>query len=180
MKLICLLLATTTWFAHADEKIKMSFKDAELSKVIETYSKAYNQKFMISPEVRGRITIYSNEPLSKEEAFNQLSAALALNGFGISKRDDTMVVRAVRNTQKDLIEVGTERPSLKPERMYTWVYTLKNISPKTAMEDLRFMASKDGEMSMRSDAKQIIFTDWTSNLNRIAELMNQLDKKTTK
>lgn len=32
-----------------------------------------------------------------------------------------------RNIQRDLVEVSTERPSLKPERMYTWIYSAKNL-----------------------------------------------------
>lgn len=164
-------------FARAEEKMKLYFNNEELTKVIEIYSKASGQKFVIDPSVRGKISIFIQEPVSIEEAFNQLSSALAVNGFGISKQGDTMVIKSARNIQRDLIEVSTEKPSLKPERMYTWIYTAKNVPVATFNRDLRILTSKDGEMSLLENTNQLIFTDWVSNLSRISEILNQLDKK---
>lgn len=174
--LILLLTVVTVNFAHAEDKIKMHYNNEELTKVIETYSKATGQKFVVDPAVRGRISILLQETVSKEEAFNQLSIALAVNGFAISKQGDTMVVKSARNVQRDLIEVSTERPSLKPERMYTWVYTVKNLPAGNILRDLRMLVSKDGEVSLNFSTNQLIFTDWASSLNRVADLMKEVDK----
>lgn len=173
------LLATICFLgsAHAEDKIKMSFKDEELTKVIETYSKATGQKFIVDPSVRGKISILLPEAVSKEEAFNHLSSALAINGFGISKQGDTMVIKNARNLQRDFIEVSSEVPSMKPERMFTWVYTAKNLSANDVNREVRILLSKDGELVTVSKANQIVFTDWTSNLNRVAELMKKIDVK---
>lgn len=178
MKLISVLLVIfAVSFAHAEQKMKMYFNNEEITKVIELYSKASGQKFIIDPGVRGKISIFNQSEVSLEEAFNQLSSALALNSFGISKQGDTMVVRAARNLQRDTIEVSPERPSLKPERMYTWIYTAKNASVAQINRDIRILVSRDGELNINIPQNQIIFTDWTSSLNRVAELMKELDKK---
>tara|TARA_B110001454_G_scaffold16145_1_gene14573 strand:- start:56771 stop:57445 length:675 start_codon:yes stop_codon:yes gene_type:complete len=161
----------------ADTKMKMYFNNEEIVKIIEKYSKASGQKFVVDPGVRGRVSIFIQEEVTIEDAFNQLSSALAINGFGISKQGDTMVVKTGRNIQRDLIEVSTQRPSLKPERMYSWIYTFKNISAESAIRDLRILPSKDGEMNVHSATNQIIFSDWTSNLNRIADVLKEVDKK---
>jgi type II secretory pathway component GspD/PulD (secretin) len=60
--------------------------------------------------------------------------------------------------------------------MYTWIYTFKNVSAEQFNRDMRIMASRDGEMSVNTTTNQILFTDWTSNLNRIAALLKELDK----
>lgn len=173
MSLILILAAS---FANAAENIKMYFNNEEITKIVEIYSKASGQKFVLDPGVRGKVSIFIQEPITVEEAFNQLSSALALNGFGISKQGDTMVIKAARNIQRDLMEVSTEVPALKPERMYTWIYTFKNVSAEQFNRDMRIMASRDGEMSVNTTTNQILFTDWTSNLNRIAALLKELDK----
>lgn len=173
---LSLILILAASFANAAENIKMYFNNEELTKIIEIYSKASGQKFVIDPGVRGKISMYIQEPVSTEEAFNQLSTALAINGFAISKQGDTMVVKAARNIQRDLIEVSTELPALRPERMSTWIYTFKNISAEQVMRDMRILSSRDGEMNVFSASNQIYFTDWTSNLNRIAALMKEIDK----
>ena len=177
MKFIAILLATSTWFANANDKIKMAFKNEEITNVIEAYSKATGQKFIVDPSVRGKVTFISQEPVTKEEAFDQMSSALSLNGFAISKKDQVMIVGPARNIQKTLIEVSTNRPAVKPERMVTWIYNLKALTPDDAAKELRFLVSKDGEMMVKTSSKQIVFTDWTSNLNRIADLMKEIDIK---
>ncbi len=117
--IVAFLIVFSVNSASAQEKIKMTFRNEELSKIIEVYSKASGQKFVVDSSVRGKVSIFLPEPVSYEEAFNQLSSALALNSFAISRQGDTMIVTGARNIQRNLIEVSTELPSLKPERMYT-------------------------------------------------------------
>jgi type II secretory pathway component GspD/PulD (secretin) len=162
--------------AQAADKIKMYYNNEEISKIIEMYSKASGQKFVVDAGVRGKISIFQQEPVTLEEGFNQLSSALALNGFAISKQGDTLIVMSARNIQRSLIEVSTERPSLKPERMYSWIYNVKNIPADAINRDLRILISKDGEMSVLANTNQLIITDWVSNLNRVAETMKEVDK----
>lgn len=157
-------------------KLNMTFMNEDLLKIIETYSKASGQKFIVDPGVRGKITIMLPEPVTLDEAFNQLSSALAINGFSISKQGDTMIVKSARNIQRDFIEVSTEVPSMKPERMYTWIYKVQNLTVESINRDLRILPSKDGEMVAYSRTNQLIITDWSSNINRIAKLINILDK----
>lgn len=175
-RLIATILVLMTCISNADDKIKMNYSNEELSKVIENYSKATGQKFIVDPAMRGKISIFIQEPVSKEEAFNHLSSALAVNGYAISKQGDTMVIKSSRNIQRDLIEVSTEVPSLKPERMYSWVYTVKNIPAESIYRELRILTSKDGELVANSSTNQLIISDWTSNLNRISELLKKIDK----
>lgn len=155
----------------------MYFNNEEITKVIENYSKVSGQKFIVDPSVRGRISIFVQEDVGLEEAFNHLSSALAINGFAISKQGDTMVVKTGRNVQRDYIETSTKLPSMRPERMATWIYTFKNISAENVSRNLRILPSKDGEMSVNPDTNQIIIADWTSNLNRIANILKEVDVK---
>ncbi|QDK44829.1 general secretion pathway protein GspD [Bdellovibrio sp. ZAP7] len=174
--IILALLSLSVVAASASDKIKFNFLDTEVSKMIEAYSKSTGQKFVVDPSVRGKASIFVQEPITTEEAFNQLSSALAVNGFAISKQGDTMIVKSARNIQRDLIEVSTEVPALKPERMATWIYTFKNIAAAEVNRSVRIMPSRDGEMNTFDKNNQIIFTDWTSNLNRMAAILKELDK----
>ncbi len=160
----------------AQQKMNMNFINDELTNVIAAYSKAANQKFIIDPSVRGKITILLTEMVTTEEAFNHLSSALAVNGYAISKQGDTMVIKSARNIQRDLIEVSTELPSIKPERMYTWIYKGKYLPVESIIRELRIMNSKDGEITSNSRANQLIITDFTANINRVAAILAEIDK----
>lgn len=177
MKWISAILILATFAtAQAADKVKWYFNNEEITKVIELYSKASGQKFVVSPGVRGKVSLFNQEPISIEEAFNQLSSALALNGFAISKQQDTMVVQSARLIQRSFNQVSADRPSIEPERMYTWIYTPKYISVVGINRDLRIFPSRDGEMSINPSQNQLILSDWSSNINRVADLLALLDK----
>lgn len=178
MKLVlAALLSLSALSAFAEDKVKMYYNNEEIVKIIEAYSKASGQKFVIDPSVRGKVSIFVQEPVSLDEAFNHLSSALAVNGYGFSKQGDTMVVKAARHLQRDRIEVGTERPDIKPERMYTWIYTVKNVPAEYVVRELRILASRDGEIAVNAKTNQLVLTDWASNLNRVADILSKIDQQ---
>ena len=144
--IFCLLLSTSTVFAN-ETKMKLNAKNEEIVSLLEKYSKASGQKFIIDPSVRGKITLLNPEDVSLEEAFEQISEALALNGFTFIKNGAVMTVRNARSAQRDNIEVSEALPSAKPQRMATWIVNLKYASAETVQQNLRLLTSAYGEMS---------------------------------
>ncbi|MEQ1722242.1 MAG: secretin N-terminal domain-containing protein [Pseudobdellovibrio sp.] len=175
MKTLFTLLLITASTAFAQEKINFNFNNEEITKIIQTYSKESGQKFVIDSTVRGKITILNPEKISKEEAFNALSEGLAINGFGIVKNEDVFTVRNARSAQRDNLQVSTALPAAKPQRMATWVINLQNISAGDVQKDLRLLTSSYGELSSVGKTNQIVITDWTSNLQRVAALIKEVD-----
>ena len=176
--IICFLTLSIFVFkpAKAQEKINFNFMNEEIINIIQTYSKASKQKFVIDPNVRGKASIILPEPVPFSEAFDHLSSALALNGYSISNQNDTMVISSARNIQRDFIEVSTKRPALKPQRMMTWIYKPKFLSVEKIVRELRIISSRDGEITSNINTNQIIMTDWVTNINRVASILEELDK----
>ncbi|MEZ0390765.1 MAG: secretin N-terminal domain-containing protein [Pseudobdellovibrionaceae bacterium] len=177
MKVVLTILALL-FSVNSFAGMKFSFQSEDILKMIDVYSKATGQKFVVDPGVQGKGTITGADNVPPEEAFNLLSSVLSTNGYAISKQDDTMVVKAARHIQRDLIETTTTLPTLKPERIATYIYTFKNIPAESVMREVRILASRDGEMNVYSRTNQIIFSDWSSNLHRIDMILKQLDQPT--
>ncbi len=171
-----LVLSLISVSAAAKGTMKFNYQNADIMDVIKDYSQASGQKFVVDPQVRGKVTVMNPESVSVEEGFNQLSMVLASNSLAISKQGDVMMISQARRIQRNLIEVGTELPALKPEKMYTWVINLKFISADEVNKQLRILTSSDGELVPFKERNQLIVTDWVSNLHRISALMAQLDK----
>lgn len=171
------LLIIGLWVSplYAQEKIKFYYNNEEIGKVLEGYSRASGKKMIVDPGIKGKISIFNPDSVSLEEAFNQVSQALAINGFAIIHEGESLVVRPVRQVQRSLIEVGSELPPPKPERLFSWVVTLKNIPVSVVSKDIKILVSKEGETSVLKDNNQMIFVDWISNLYRIRELLRQID-----
>jgi general secretion pathway protein D len=158
-----------------DVKLKFSFKNAELSEMIERYAKVSGRKVIVDPAVRGRATIMLSGEVSQSEAFEALSDALAINGYSYVEKGDTIVVQTARTIQRGLNPVSTELPSLKPERMATWVYRPLTVTADELNKQLHHLVSKDGEMTAANG--KLLFTDFTSTLHRIEKVLKEVDRK---
>lgn len=178
---IAALIAVISPFALASsETMGFNYTNADLTDVLKEYSKWTGQKFVVDPSVKAKVTVFSPQPVGREEAFNLLSSAMAANGYAISKQGDTMYVSSARNIQRNLLEVTSDLPSMKPERMVTWVINLKYVKADEVNKQLRILTSRDGELVPFTDRNQLIVTDWASNLQRIGQLIGKIDVQKTK
>lgn len=172
-----LMLALVGADAHAARsKMSFNYKDTDVLKVIEDYSEASGQKFVVDANVKGKVTAFNPNSLPIEEAFNQLSMVLATNGLAISKQGEVMMISHARNVQRNLIDVTTDLPPLKPEKMHTWIVNLKFVNADEVNRQVRILTSKDGELVPFQARNQLLITDWVSNLHRISAIISQIDK----
>ena len=172
------IILAVTWSAAAANKFKMDFSNADITTILKSYSEATGQKFIVDSTVRGKITMINPSEVSAEEAYNQLSEALAINGFAIVKNGDWLTVKNARTAQRDNISVSTDLPTPLPMRMTTWVVAVKNTSAFELTKDIRMLTSSYGEMSVNTNTNQLIITDWSTNLQRVAAVIKTVDKPT--
>ena len=165
----------TPFISVAADKFKMNYTNEELPKIIESYARTSGQKFIMDSSVRGRVTIINPTEISQEDAYGQLSEALAINGFAIVKDGDVFLIKQARSVQRDNIEVTTTLPVERPVRMVNWVINLKYATAHDVMNQLRILVSVNGELSVNERTNQLIITDFTSNLQRAAKLIKQID-----
>lgn len=168
-------LATPQSRAPAEVPIRFFFKSKPVLEVIEYYAGRTGQKIVIDDSVRGNVTILNPKPILPSEAFNQISISLASQGFSILKKGDVLHVLPTRSAQRDGIEVVTQLPtSAQPERLMTYVRLLQFKSGEEINRQLRLLPSRDGEMVVSGN--KLIFTDWTSNLKRIEQILSEVDQ----
>ncbi len=156
--------------------IKFNFRDADIVKLLEDYAKASGQRIIVDPQVRGKVSIFNPGPISLEEAFNQLSTALMINGLAFSKQGDTWLVLQARAIQRNMIEVVETLPPLRPDKMVTWMVKLKHVSADEVNKQLRVLTSANGELVPYTHTNHLIISDYVSNLHRVAAILKQLDQ----
>jgi type II secretory pathway component GspD/PulD (secretin) len=176
MAVLGILFLSTSTLA-SDKTISFSFKNKDVTEMIELYAKESARKFVVDPGVRGKASIFTPGKVTIEEAFNLLSDALAANGYAISERDDTSVVLNARDVQRDLNPVSSELPSLRPQRLVTYIYTCKYCKAPEIIGTLRNLASKNGELYVTNPNKLVI-CDFSSNVHRVHKLLAELDQPT--
>jgi len=180
ISLLILALSLTLPAGAQDNHLKFNYNNTDLAKVIEDYAKASGQRFIFESSLKGKVTIINPQRISTDEAFAQLSTALATNGYGVSNQGEVLLVQQARSIQRNFIGIGNVLPPMRPERMFTWVIELKHADADRINRELRILTSKDGELVPVSATNQILVTDWLSNLHRIQQIIEAVDRPASK
>src|SRR5689334_2438871 len=74
--------------------LRMNFREASLDQVLTYLSEAAGFIVNVKPgtSIRGKVTILSNEPLSKDEAINQLNSVLNANNLAAVENGRTLTI----------------------------------------------------------------------------------------
>jgi len=183
MKFTSAFLALTLVFQNlavraAEQKmISLNAKNKEVQEIIQAYAKVSGEKFIIDPDVRGKITIIAPDKVDLPEAFHLISSALAIRGFAVVTRDGFKVIRNSRSAQKDSVEVSEQLGPNKPERLFSWVVRLQHVKAESFEKNLRNLISRDGDFFADFSTNQLILTDYISNLYKIKDVIAAVDKK---
>lgn len=69
--------------------LTMDFKDADIHAVIAYISEATGTNVVVDPTVKGRITVYSPTPLTKDEALATFASILEVHGYSMIRQGNT-------------------------------------------------------------------------------------------
>ncbi|MBF0104547.1 MAG: type II secretion system secretin GspD [Deltaproteobacteria bacterium] len=151
--------------------------DVDIKEMIRQISALTGKNFIIDDKVRGKITIISDKPMTKEMAYQAFLSALEINGF-------TTVM-----TPAGLINIVQQQASIsKPIDLYkdsspitdkyiTRIIQLNNISANEIHTVIKPMISKNGNSFAYPTTNSIIITDTGSNIDNVLKLIHELDKE---
>jgi len=158
--------------------LRMNFQDASLDTVLKYLSEAAG--FIIIPEspLRGKVTIVSLQPVSKEEALDLLDAELNRNGYTAIRQGRRLriVSRDEAKTQALPVRFGAE-PEAIPEtdQVVTQIIPVRFVEVAQLMKDVQPLISPQTAMTADESANTIVITDTSANIHRVAEVIKAID-----
>ena len=78
--------------APANDSVMLNFVNAEIDSVVRAIGQYTGRTFVIDPRVKGTISLVTERPVTKQQAFEQLLSALRLQGFTIVQTGNVMRV----------------------------------------------------------------------------------------
>jgi general secretion pathway protein D len=93
-------------FSADSGKFSLNFKKTDIEAVINVISKYTKLNYLISPEVKGKVTFISYEPMNKNDLTTALSAILDVHGYKTVQDGKIIkIVPKVSECQKKLDEI---------------------------------------------------------------------------
>jgi general secretion pathway protein D len=161
------------------DPVMLNFVNADLEAAVRAIGQYTGRQFVIDPRVRGTLTLVTERPVTKQQAYEQLLAALRLQGFTIVEpaRPDG-IVRIVPEADAKLqggpVVVPTT-PTPRGDQVVTQVFKLRYESATGMVPVLRPLIAPNNTISAYPANNTLVITDYAENLRRIGRIIEAID-----
>ena len=163
--------------APSEELVYLNVQDADIRDVVKQISKATSRNFIIDDNVKGKVTIISERPMTREEAYQTFLSALEVAGYTIVK-GPAGVIKII--PLKDAIQepIPTHVDTTPVTDMFiTRLIPLQNISAVEMSNAIKGLVSKDGNLFAYPATNTLIITDSGTNIDRLMKIIKELDQE---
>lgn len=155
----------------------LNFVNADMESVIKAIGHYTGMTFIIDPRVKGTLTLVSEKPLSKAQAFSLLTSQLRLQGFAVVTGDGfaKVVPEAEAKLQSSPTRVGVNGRHISGDQIATQIFHLNYESAANLTAVLRPLISPNNSIMANPGNNSLVITDYADNLNRLAKIIAALD-----
>jgi len=164
---------------EAGDPVMLNFVNADLEAAVRAIGQYTGRQFVIDPRVRGTLTLVTERPVTKRQAYEQLLAALRLQGFTIVEpaRADG-IARIVPEADAKLQGGPVVVPSTATpagDQVVTQVFRLRFESANSLVPVLRPLIAPNNTISAYPANNSLVITDYAENLRRIGRIIEAID-----
>jgi type II secretory pathway component GspD/PulD (secretin) len=175
--------ATTDTVAAAeapagDDELRLNFRGAPLEMVLDYLSKAAGFTIVLETEVKGKVDVWNNHPLTKDEAVAVLDSALNRNGYAAIRNGRTLTIMSRDEAKKRNIPVmpGSNPEAIpKTDEMVTQIIPVRYANVSQLLKDLEPLKPAYATLTANDSANALVLTDTRANVRRMVEIVNALD-----
>ncbi len=163
-----------------DERFSVNLQDVELSEFIDSVGRITATTFLVDPRVRGKVSIRSQQKLTAEEVYQVFLSQLRVNGFAaVALNDGTQKIVPEQTARLEAIPVesNAQPNSNGKDILATRVLSLHNSDAAQLVSILTpLMDRRIGVITHYAPTNLLILTDWGTNLERLANLVERIDQ----
>jgi general secretion pathway protein D len=162
------ICSSSSW---AGSKVSINFRNTDINAVIETVAKLTGKNFLVSPKVKGRVTIISSTDLDAKDLYEVFLSILTMYGFATIENKGLIKIvpiKAARESASDVQKVNAYT-------RVTRVIKLQYIEANQLISTLRPLVSPYAQIAALRNANSILVHDTHVNVRRIAKLVSQID-----
>jgi general secretion pathway protein D len=152
----------------------LNFPDAEVDAVARAMAAVLERQIVVDPRVKGKITLYTDDPVTPAQAYGLFSAALRGLGFAIVESNGLLKVvpEADAKLQTGTVTAGARQGDQVVTQVIRVVYeNANNLVPV-----LRPLISPNNTINANPGNNTLVITDYASNLARLGTLITALDQ----
>ncbi len=155
--------------------VTLNFVNADIEGVARAMAAILRRQFIVDPRVRGTITLYSEEPLTPNEAY--LNFLAALRGLGFTVVDVNGIFKVVPEADAKLqaSTVSIDNVSRRGDQVITQIFRLNHENANNLVPVLRPLISPNNTINANPGNNTLVITDYADNLQRLGQIIAAMD-----
>jgi general secretion pathway protein D len=159
---------------YSQDSFILNYEDVDITKVTQDIAQFSKKTIILDPRVKGTITIYSNANLNRTQVWDVYLRTIQVNGFSAIVEDSFVRVVPENEATRD------KNASSESSGDYqTVVLPLFNRSTEEILPMIKPITGRQSHLSSIPSVNSILLVDRVSNVERISNLIKDLDKNNT-
>ena len=171
--ILCIFVSSSSQL-FADDSFILNYEDVDIKKVTQDIAQFSKKTIILDPRVKGKITIYSNAELDRDQVWNVYLRTLQVNGFSIISEEGFVRIIPENEATRDL-SIATKTLG----DFETVVIPLTNRSADEILPMVKPITGRQAHLSSIPSINSILLVDRGSNVERVKRLILDLDKNNT-
>ncbi|MGE5160880.1 MAG: type II secretion system secretin GspD [Betaproteobacteria bacterium] len=166
--------------ASTGEPVMLNFVNADIDAVVRAIGQYTNRTFVVDPRVKGTLSLVTERPVTREQAYEQLLTALRLQGFTIVQTGS--VARVLPEADAKLqggAVVSPQGSAPRGDQLVTQVFRLQYESATAMVPILRPLIAPNNTISAYPQNNTLVITDYADNLRRVQRIIESIDTPAT-
>lgn len=159
--------------------LTINYNTVSLVEYIRFASKICNVNFIFNEaDLNFTVTIVSEGPITPENVMATLVQVLRIHGLQLLEQDNNLVI----HTSDDVKQIATlvqEGGKGSKSPIVTRIFRIKNAKAESLAAIIKPMLSQSAMLEVSSETRQLILTDVTANVDKVASLIENLDSPHT-
>ena len=159
---------------YSQDSFILNYEDVDIKKVTQDIAQFSKKTIILDPRVKWTITIYSNANLNRTQVWDVYLRTIQVNGFSAIVEDSFVRVVPENDATRD------KNASSESSGDYqTVVLPLFNRSTEEILPMIKPITGRQSHLSSIPSVNSILLVDRVSNVERISNLIKDLDKNNT-
>ena len=163
-----------------EDRVSLNFVNADAESVLRAMGQYLKRDFVLDPRVKGPITLATDQPVTRAEAYRLLLTSLRFSGFTIVESSGVYKVLPEADAKfaggPTQVDRNTARnDGIRGDQIVTQIFRLNYESASTMVNMLRPLVTANNPITVNPGNNSIVITDYADNLQRIGRIIAGVD-----
>ncbi len=158
------------------ETTMLNLENTDINTLISTIADKTGKNFIVDPRVKGKVTIISHQPLTRDEVYQTFLSILEVHGFAAVPSDGVVKIVPDSTAKQSSIRTASSGAPGRGDELVTRVVTIDYVNAMQLVPILRPLIPQQGHMAAFPSSNVLIVSDRADNIARIIQLIKRIDR----